>query len=68
MKRHRWEPSALMTGLILLGVAAAFLCDAAGAWNLPPHRAFPLAGGALLLAAALGTASRLVRRRSRHGN
>ncbi|MEF3112616.1 hypothetical protein [Streptomyces chrestomyceticus] len=35
MKRHRFEPARLLTGLTALGVGGAYVGEAAGAWDLP---------------------------------
>lgn len=64
MRRHGFEPSALFTGLVLLGLAAVFLLDAAGAWSLSARTAVPLACAGLGLAALGAVTSRMVRGRS----
>lgn len=51
MRRHPFTPSALLTGLVLLGLAAVFLLDAAGELSLPPAAAVPLTCAGLGLAA-----------------
>jgi uncharacterized integral membrane protein len=63
--RHGFEPAALLTGLILLALSAAFLLDASGAWHLAGRRSLPLAAGALALAAVGALLSRIVRGRRR---
>ena len=72
MIRHPFEPSRLLLGLAMLGVAAVCLMDAAGEWEVPfwvPLAALPTA---LLLAgcAALVTFTarrRRARRKEQHG-
>jgi hypothetical protein len=62
MNRHRFEPAALVMGLVLLALTAAFLLDATGVWDLSDtHRSVPLAGGGLLLAAAVAVVTQVVR-------
>ncbi|WP_431950396.1 hypothetical protein [Actinacidiphila sp. bgisy167] len=51
MRRHPFAPSALLTGLVLLGLAAVYLLDAAGELSLPPAAAVPLTCAGLTLAA-----------------
>lgn len=63
MKPHRFDAAALLTGLVLLCLAAAFLLDASGAWRLGPQRSVPLAAGGLALAAVGALLSRIVRGR-----
>ncbi|WUD73659.1 hypothetical protein OG937_19200 [Streptomyces sp. NBC_00510] len=64
MRRHRFAPSALLTGLVLLGLAAVFLLDAAGEVSLSPHAAVPLTCAGLGLAALGAVTSRMLRGRS----
>lgn len=55
MRRHRFEPAALVMGLVLLSLCTAFVLDACGVWDLSdPARSAPVAGAGL--AAAAGTA------------
>ena len=62
MRRHRFEPAALVMGLVLLALATAFLLDADGVWDLSdPHLTIPLAGGGLALAAAVAVVTQFVR-------
>lgn len=61
MRRHRFEPAALVMGLVLLGLTTAFLLDACGVWHLTPHRSVRLAGGGLALAAATAVLTQAVR-------
>jgi hypothetical protein len=51
VKRHGFRPAALVMGLVLLALAAAFLLDASGAWDLAPRLSLPLAAGGLTIAA-----------------
>lgn len=70
MRRHRFEPAALVMGLALCTLAVFFLLDAGGVWHLTWHTAAFLAAGGLVLAAATGVltqAVRTVRARSRRG-
>ncbi|MDX3239999.1 hypothetical protein PV392_30780 [Streptomyces sp. ME03-5709C] len=64
MRRHRFAPSALLTGLVLLGLAAVFLLDAAGELSLPPPAAVPLTCAALGLAALGSVTSWVLRARA----
>ncbi|MDX6355254.1 MAG: hypothetical protein QOF98_2157 [Streptomyces sp.] len=62
MKRHRFEPGALVMGLVLLALTAAFLLDATGVWDLSDtHLTIPLAGSGLALAAAVAVVTQIVR-------
>lgn len=62
MKRHRFEPAALVMGLVLLALAAAFVLDVCGVWDLSdPRRTAPWAGGGLALAAAATMVTQAVR-------
>lgn len=71
MRRHRFEPAALMMGLALLGVMTAFVLDACGVWDLSqPRRSVPVAASALLLATVTAMVTQIVRsvrRRMRQG-
>ncbi|MET9876080.1 hypothetical protein ABZZ36_15820 [Actinacidiphila glaucinigra] len=64
MRRHPFAPSALLTGLVLLGLAAVFLLDAAGEISLAPAAAAPLTCAGLGLAALGSVASRMLRGRA----
>lgn len=66
--RHGFDPAALLTGLILLALAAVFLLDASGAWSIPPRVAVPLAAGGLGLAAVGAIVSGIVRGRRPPGS
>ena len=62
MRRHRFEPAALVMGLVLLGLATSFVLDACGVWNLGhPRRTVPVAAGGLLLVAATAVVTQVVR-------
>jgi hypothetical protein len=62
VKRHRFEPAALVMGLVLLTLAVFFILDVCGAWDLSePHRTVPVAGGGLLLVAATAIVTQAVR-------
>jgi hypothetical protein len=63
MRRHGFDLAALLTGLVLLALAAAFLLDASGAWRITGQRSVPLAAGGLALAAIGALVSRAVRGR-----
>ncbi len=65
MKRHGFEPASLVMGLVLLGLAAVFLLDAAGGWDPSRPLTVALAAGGLACAAVTSVISRLVRRRQR---
>jgi hypothetical protein len=62
MKRHPFEPGALVLGLVLLALSAAFLLDATDVWDLSDTRlTIPVAGGGLALAAAVAVVTQIVR-------
>lgn len=62
MRRHRFEPAALVMGLVLIGLTVAFLLDAGRVWDLSrPEVSVPLAGGGLLLVAATAIVTQGVR-------
>lgn len=62
MRRHRFEPAALVMGLVLIGLTVAFLLDAGRVWDLSrPEVSIPLAGGGLLLVAATAIVTQGVR-------
>lgn len=62
MKRHGFEPGSLVMGLVLLGVAAVFLVDAAGGWDHSRRTTVGLVAGGLAFAAVASVVTRLVRR------
>ncbi|WUH91405.1 hypothetical protein OG900_15695 [Streptomyces sp. NBC_00433] len=61
MRRHRFEPAALVMGLVLITLTVFFLLDAGGVWDLRPSRSGPLAVGGLALAAAAGVVTQAAR-------
>jgi hypothetical protein len=72
MRRHRFEPAALVMGLVLLAVMTAFILDACGVWDLSdPHRSVPPAACGVALAAVTAAVTQGVRsvrgRRARPG-
>ncbi|MDF9815112.1 hypothetical protein M2266_004343 [Streptomyces sp. SPB162] len=66
MKRHGFEPASLVMGLVLLGIAAAFLLDAAGGWDPSRQLTVSLAAGGLAFAAVTSVVTRVVRRGRRN--
>lgn len=50
MRRHRFEPAALVMGLVLLTLMVFFILDTCQVWDLTPERSIPIAAGGLLLA------------------
>jgi hypothetical protein len=64
MKQHPFSPAALVTGLLLLLLAIAFLADSAGAWHLGVQTAVPLVLGCLATAAVTSVATRVIRGRA----
>jgi hypothetical protein len=68
VKRHRFEPAALVMGLVLMTLTVFFLLDAGGVWELRPSTAGPLAAGGLALAAVSGIVTQAARTvRARRG-
>jgi len=62
MRRHRFEPAALVMGLVLLAVMTAFILDVCGVWDLSDtDRSIPIAGSGLALAAATAVLTQGVR-------
>ncbi|CAG6391569.1 hypothetical protein NMG29_22415 [Streptomyces cocklensis] len=61
MRRHRFEPAALVMGLVLITLTVFFLLDAGGVWDLHPWTAGALAFGGLVLAAAAGIVTQAAR-------
>jgi hypothetical protein len=62
MRRHRFEPAALVMGLVLIGLTVAFVLDACRVWDLSrPEETVPMAGGGLLLVAATAVVTQGVR-------
>lgn len=62
MRRHRFEPAALVMGLVLIGLTVAFLLDAGRVWHLStPEQTVPMAAGGLLLVAVTAVVTQGVR-------
>jgi len=62
VRRHRFEPAVLVTGLVLLSVSAGFGLDAGGVWDLSaPRRSVLLVGGALAVAATVAVVTQVAR-------
>lgn len=62
MRRHRFEPAALVMGLVLLTLMTFFILDVCGVWDLSrPRRTVPIAGSGLALAAATAIVTQVVR-------
>ena len=62
MRRHRFEPAALVMGLVLLALTTFFVLDVCHVWDLSrPRRTVPIAGGGLALAAATAIVTQVVR-------
>lgn len=61
-RRRRFEPAALVAGLVFLAVAAGFGCDAAGAWHPAPLLTLPVVVGGLLLTGVVRAVTALRRR------
>jgi hypothetical protein len=62
VRRHRFEPAAVVTGLVLLFLSTAFVLDACGVWDLSdPDRSVPLAGAGIVLAAVTAGLTQTVR-------
>ncbi|MEV1044660.1 hypothetical protein [Streptomyces sp. NPDC049916] len=63
MLRHEFRPGRAVAGLVMLGLAAGYAADAAGAWEVPWTFVLPLFLGGLGLAATVTWAAYLIRRR-----
>lgn len=63
MPRHDIRPGRLVAGLSVLGAAAAYAGDAAGAWRTPWYTAFPVLSGGLWAAATVTWVHYRIRRR-----
>ncbi|MFJ6510948.1 hypothetical protein ACIQMO_11965 [Streptomyces sp. NPDC091406] len=63
MLRHEFRPGRAVAGLVMLGLAAGYAADAAGAWEVPWTFFLPLFLGGLWLAATVTWAAYMVRRR-----
>lgn len=62
MRRHRFEPAPLLTGLLLAGAGLAYLLDAVGVVRLHPGALALLVPAALLAGAVTGLLTYGVRR------
>ncbi|WP_030669263.1 hypothetical protein [Streptomyces rimosus] len=62
MKRHRFEPARLITGLTALGVGGAYACEAAGVVDLPGALPVLAVPAGLCLAGATAAVWSVVRR------
>jgi hypothetical protein len=61
VRRHRFEPAALVMGLVLLTLMTCFILDVCRVWELRPGRSIPLVVGGLLLTVATATLTQVVR-------
>jgi hypothetical protein len=62
VKRHRFEPAALVMGLVLLTLSVFFVLDACRVWDLSrPRVTVPIAAGGLVLAAVTAILTQGVR-------
>lgn len=62
MRRHRFEPGALVMGLVLLFLSTAFVLDACGVWDLSdPDRTLTMAAAAVGAAAGVASLTQVVR-------
>ncbi|SDO39967.1 hypothetical protein [Actinacidiphila guanduensis] len=62
MRRHRFEPAALVMGLVLITLAVFFLLDASGVWDLSrPRETVPIVVSGLALAAVTALVTQAVR-------
>jgi hypothetical protein len=62
VRRHRFEPAALVLGLVLVTLATFFVLDACRVWDLSAlDLSVPIAGGGLALAAATAILTQGVR-------
>ncbi|MEU6170824.1 hypothetical protein ABZ832_02755 [Streptantibioticus parmotrematis] len=64
-REPRFEPASLVAGLLFLGIAAAFGCDAAGLWHPETWLLAPTLGIGLALTGATTAATEAVRERRR---
>ncbi len=62
-RRPRFEPAALVAGLVFLAVAVGGGCDAAGVWHPKPVLLLPVLGGGLVLMNLVRLLTAVVRRR-----
>lgn len=63
-RRRRFQPSALVAGLLFLAVAAGFGGEAAGAWRFDPMLTLPAVCGLLVLSGVTAMVTRAARGRS----
>lgn len=63
MLRHEVRPGRAVTGVVMLGLAAGYAADAAGAWDAPWVFFVPLFVGGLWLAATVTWVNYRIRRR-----
>jgi uncharacterized integral membrane protein len=61
MRRHRFEPAALVMGLVLLTLAVFFFLDAGQVWHLGVHRSLPIVIGGLALAVLTAIVTQVAR-------
>jgi hypothetical protein len=62
VRRHRFEPAALVMGLVLLALSVAFVLDACGVWDLSdPRRTGPWAATGIAAAAVTAVLTQVVR-------
>ena len=61
MRRHRFEPAALVMGLVMLWLTTAFVLDVCGVWRLRPETSVPLVVSSLLLVVATVIVTQVVR-------
>lgn len=61
MRRHRFEPAALVMGLVLFTLMTCFILDVCQVWDLRPSRSVPLVAGGLLLTVATAIVTQVVR-------
>ncbi|WP_326688494.1 MULTISPECIES: hypothetical protein [unclassified Streptomyces] len=64
MIKHPFEPSRLLLGLAMLAVAAVYLMDAAGVWEVPFWVPLAVLPAALLLAGCTALVTFTARRRA----
>jgi hypothetical protein len=62
MTRHRFEPARLLMGLLLCGVAVAYVLDVVGAFDVHPALLALLVPATLMIGAVVGTSTFLFRR------
>ena len=60
-RRHRFEPSGLLAGLVFLAVAAGFACDAVGLWHPKPALVLPFVAIGMAIVAAVRAVTHRIR-------